>query len=105
MLKRSIAAAALIALSTAATAALPPPTPEQAAAAALAKAKAAHADKEAAYKLCMVQNKVAAETLKEQAAKGKKYTPMATPACEAPGPFVPPAAAPAAKPAAPAAKK
>ncbi len=53
----------------------------------------------------MSQTKVADAYIKEEKAKGKVYTPEATPACVNPGPFVPPAATPvaAAAPAQPAA--
>lgn len=120
MLKHIIVAVAGLACAAVAFAKLPPPTPEQQAAAALAAAKTAHAGKVEAYALCVSQTKVADTYIKEQKAKGKVYTPEATPACVNPGPFVPPpatpvaAAAPAqaaapvaapAKPAAPAAKK
>ena len=74
---------------------LPAPTPEQQAAAALNAAKAAHAGKVDAYTLCLSQAKVADDYIKQQKAKGKAYTPEATPACVNPGPFVPPAATPA----------
>lgn len=78
---------------------LPAPTPEQAAAAELAKARSAHGDKVGAYKLCLSQNDVAN--------KYKKAGAPAPAACANPGPFVAPAAAPAAPTpaAAPAAKK
>jgi hypothetical protein len=81
----------LASIATSALAKLPPPTPEQQAAATLAAAKAAHAAKTDAYDLCMVQSRIADAYLKEQKAKGKDYTPAATPACVNPGPFVPPA--------------
>jgi hypothetical protein len=82
---------------------LPAPTPEQQATAALNAAKAAHAGKVDAYKLCMSQTNVAESYIKEQKASGKVYAPEATPACVNPGPFVPPAApAAAAAPAQPA---
>jgi len=89
------------------SASLPAPTPEQQAAAALNAAKAAHANKVAAYQLCLSQGKVADQYIKEQKAKGKVYTPEATPPCVNPGPFVPPpaVAAATAQPAAAAPKK
>lgn len=68
---------------------LPAPTPEAAAAADLAKAKTAHAGKVGAYKLCLSQNDVAN--------KYRKAGAPAPAACTNPGPFVAPAAAPAAK--------
>jgi hypothetical protein len=107
MRKHIIMAVCGLAFAAAGSAALPPPTPEQQAAAALSAAKAAHAGKVAAYQLCMSQTKIADQYIKEQKAKGKVYTPEATPPCVNPGPFVPPAGAPvaAAAPAKPAAKK
>jgi hypothetical protein len=110
MLKHTIFAVCAIGLAGAAVAKLPPPTPEQQASAALAAAKTAHAGKVDAYALCLSQTKVADAYIKEQKAKGKVYTPEATPACVNPGPFVPPPATPVAaaapaQPAAPAAKK
>ena len=96
MLKHVIFAVCALTLSAAAVAKLPAPTPEQQATAALNAAKAAHAAKVDAYTLCMSQTKVADAYVKEQKAAGKVYTPDATPACVNPGPFVPPAAAPAA---------
>lgn len=86
-----------------ASAKLPPPTPEQKAKADEAKAKTAHGDKVAAYKLCLSQNKVAEHYLKDKG-KGNAGKPTETPACQDPGPFVPPGAAPAAPAAAPAGK-
>jgi hypothetical protein len=110
MLKHTIFAVCAIGLAGAAVAKLPPPTPEQQAAAALAAAKTAHAGKVGAYELCVSETKIADAYIKEQKAKGKVYTPEATPACVNPGPFVPPPATPVAvaapaQPAAPAAKK
>ena len=71
-------------------AALPPLTPEAQEAAALTKAKTAYGDKVGAFKLCLVQNKVA-----------EQFRVSGTPApgaCTAPPPFVAPvAAAPTAK--------
>jgi hypothetical protein len=69
---------------------LPPLTEEAKAKAAEAKAKAAWGGKVAAYKLCLVQDKVAAGHVK---AKGGDLTKV-TPPCQDPGPYV--AAAPAA---------
>jgi hypothetical protein len=110
-MKKLFLASIALALSSAAFAKLPPPSDEQKAAAAAAKDKAAWADKVAAYKLCLAQDKVAARTLKE---KGMKKPAIETPPCTDPGPYVPPvadatpsapAASAAAKPAAPPAKK
>ncbi len=95
MLKHIIIAVCGLAFAAAGSAKLPAPTPEQQAAAALNAAKAAHAGKVDAYTLCLSQAKVADEYIKQQKAKGKAYTPEATPACVNPGPFVPPAATPA----------
>jgi hypothetical protein len=75
---------------------LPPPTPEQQAAAALAAAKTGHANKVAAYDLCMTQTRVAEGFIKQQKTKGVTVTPVPTDPCVNPGPFVAPAAAPAA---------
>jgi hypothetical protein len=73
---------ALIAMSIsfASVAKLPDLTPEAKAAAELAKAKAAHGDKKAAYGLCLAQNKVA----KTYAVKDKV---VSTPDCVDPGEF------------------
>jgi len=111
MLKRIIISISGLVVAAAAVAKLPPPTPEQQAAAALNAAKSAHAGKVAAYELCVSQSKIADAYIKDQKAKGKVYTPEATPACVSPGPFVPPGgtpvatAAPAAAAKPPAAKK
>lgn len=93
MLKQVVVIVCGLAFGAAAPAKLPAPTPEQQAAAALAAAKAAHAAKTDAYDLCMAQSRIADGYIKEQKAKGKTYTPDATPACANPGPFVPPAPA------------
>lgn len=95
MRKHIIIAVCGLAFAAAGLAKLPAPTPEQQAAAALNAAKAAHAGRVDAYALCMSQAKVAGEYIQAQKAKGKTYTPDATPACVNPGPFVPPAATPA----------
>lgn len=89
---------ALVAMSIsfASIAKLPDLTPEAKDAAALAKAKAAHGDKKAAYLLCNAQNKVA----KTYAVKDKV---VSTPDCVEPGEFKAPevatSTAPVAKPA------
>ncbi len=98
MLKHITIAVCGLAFVAAGSAKLPAPTPEQQAAAALNAAKAAHAGKVDAYTLCLSQTRVAESYIKEQKAAGKTYTPDATPACTNPGPFVPPAATPAAAP-------
>ena len=64
---------------------LPPLSPEAQEAANLAKAKAAYGDKVGAYKLCLVQNKVADQF--------KVSGTPAPAACTAPPPFTPPVAA------------
>jgi hypothetical protein len=80
-------------LTFASQAKLPDLSPEAKEAAELAKAKAAHGDKKAAFALCQAQNKVA----KGYAVKDKV---VATPDCADPGEFkAPVAAAPSAAPA------
>ena len=80
-------------ISFASVAKLPDLTPEAKEAAELAKAKAAHGDKKAAFLLCNAQNKVA----KTYAVKDKV---VATPDCVDPGEFkAPEVAATPAKPA------
>jgi len=68
---------------------LPPLNDQQKLAAEEAKQKAAHGDKVANYQLCLSQDRIAARTR----AAGKGGQPVATPACQNPGPFqfVPPA--------------
>lgn len=95
----SLALAAL-AMAGSAWAKLPPPSDEAKAKAAEAAAKAAHAGKVDAYKLCQSMDRVAARYLAEAKKAGKDVKPTGTPPCADPGPFV--AVAPAA-PAAPAA--
>lgn len=75
-----------------AVAKLPPPSPEAAAKAAEAAAKSAWAGKVDAYKLCMVQDRLAARY--RSPAAGAAATPPA--ACINPGPFAytPPEAKP-----------
>lgn len=70
---------------------LPPPNEEAKAKADQAKAKSAWGDKVAAYKLCMVQDQVAASYRK--AKPSNAMTAAASPACQDPGPFVVPATA------------
>ena len=66
-----------------------PPAPEAAKEqAAAAAAKSAWSDKVAAYKLCLVQDQVAAEYRRSQGGKGAPQ-PIATPGCTDPGPFTP----------------
>jgi hypothetical protein len=90
----AMAAAALLAASATGFAKLPALTEEQQIKADEAKAKAAHADKVAAFQLCKAQNNVAESYAKQQKAKGQEAN-IAPAACQDPGPFVPPAAAPA----------
>ncbi|MCC6851031.1 MAG: hypothetical protein IT502_01865 [Rubrivivax sp.] len=83
----------------AALAKLPPLSDEAKAKAAEAAAKAAWAGKVEAYRLCKVQDTVAAEYLAHARKEGRKTdAPTATPPCADPGPFVA-APAPAAAPA------
>lgn len=96
--------AAVLAAPLAAQAKLPAPSPEAKAKADEARAKTAHGDKVAGYKLCLSMEKTAAHYFKTA---GKEAKPSANaPACTDPGPYVPPvagapvaAAAPAATPA------
>ena len=85
---------------------LPPPDDAAKAKAAEAKNKTAWSSKVAAYKLCLVQDRVAAQYLRE---KGKPRPNVQLPPCTAPGPYVPLATASAgagdAKPASAAAAK
>ena len=78
----------LLGASTMALAKLPPPSDEARAKAVEASAKAAWSGKVAAYQLCQVQDKVAADYLASAKAAGKE-TGSATPgnACANPGPF------------------
>jgi hypothetical protein len=85
---------ALVAASGVSFAKLPALTEEQQIKADEAKAKAAHADKVAAFQLCKAQNNVAESYAKQQKAKGHEAK-VAPATCQDPGPFVPPAAAPA----------
>lgn len=79
---------------------LPPPSDEAKAKAAEAAAKTAHAGKVNAYKLCLIEDKLAASYLAEARKAGKDPKPVATPPCVNPGPMAG-AEAPAAKAAAP----
>lgn len=85
-------AAAVMAASGGVFAKLPPLTEEQQIKADEAKAKAAHAEKVAAFQLCKAQNGVAESYAKQQKAKGNDPK-IAPSTCQDPGPFVPPAAA------------
>lgn len=90
------AAAVMLGLAAVSAAAkLPPPSDEAKAKAAEAAAKAAHAGKVGAYKLCKSMDAVAAAYYANAKKTGQETKPpVATPACVDPGPFV---AAPAAK--------
>lgn len=85
----------------AAFAKLPLPSDEAKAKADLAKAKTAWSDKVGAYKLCLVQDRVAAAHRKTKAADATSATPAV--ACQDPGPFVETSASAVAPAAAPAA--
>jgi hypothetical protein len=73
---------------------IPPPTEAAKAAADEAKAKSSWSDKVAAYKLCLVQDRVAARYRQSVAAQGKQASTQAlpqalpTPPCTDPGPYV-----------------
>lgn len=83
--KLSIALAAMM-VAGMASAKLPPPDDAAKAKAAEAKNKTAWSGKVAAYKLCLVQDRVAAQYLKE---KGKAKPNAQVPPCTNPGPYVP----------------
>jgi acyl-CoA synthetase (AMP-forming)/AMP-acid ligase II len=68
-----------------AAATLPPPSDEAKAKAAEAKNKTAWSAKVAAYKLCLVQNRVAENYLKSN---GKPKPVIDVPPCQNPGPYV-----------------
>lgn len=68
-----------------AAAKLPPPSEEAKAKADEAKAKTAWSDKVAAYKLCLAQDRIAANYLKTT---GKPKPAIELPACQDPGPYV-----------------
>lgn len=84
--------AAVLAGPLTALAKLPAPSPEAKAKADEARAKTAHGDKVAAYKLCLSMDKTAAHYFKTSGKDAKSAT--TTPPCADPGPFVPVAAAP-----------
>ncbi len=65
---------------------LPAPSPEAKAKADETKAKTAHGDKVAAYKLCLAGDRVAAHYVKTASHEVKPAS--ATPPCADPGPFV-----------------
>jgi hypothetical protein len=101
MMRRSgfIAMAAVVTLAASASgfAKLPALSEEQQIKADEAKAKTAHGSKVATFQLCKAQNSVAESYAKQQKAKGHEVKVDPT-ACQDPGPFVPPAAAPAPAP-------
>ncbi|MCG3190706.1 MAG: hypothetical protein LKCHEGNO_03521 [Burkholderiaceae bacterium] len=83
---KRVAGLMLLGLFTAAVCAkLPPLSDEAKAKAAEAAAKAAHASKVAAYKLCLVEDKVAATYLADAKKAGKDVKPVPTPPCVDPG--------------------
>jgi hypothetical protein len=88
-------------LSGTALAKLPALSDEAKAKAAETAAKTAWTNKVADYQLCKSQDKVAAAHVAQAKKDGKPVTPVATPACADPGPFVyvPPVAASGAAPA------
>ena len=89
-------ACALAALCATAIAKLPAPSPEAKAKAAETAARSAWTAKADGYKLCMVQDQVAAKYRASATAAGKPVpTALATPPCADPGPFVYAAAEPA----------
>jgi hypothetical protein len=66
---------------------LPPLSDDAKAKAEEAKAKTAHSDKIAAYKLCQSMDKVAATYIADAKKAGKDVKPVATAPCTDPGPF------------------
>lgn len=83
--------------ATGAIAKLPQPTEAQQAKAAETRARAAWADKVAAYQLCRAQDKTVAYYKAAHKSHGQEAgAPAPTGACADPGPYVAPTAAPAA---------
>lgn len=82
----ALTVSAAVVLSASAFAKLPPPSDAAKAAAAETQNKKAWADKVAAYKLCEVQDHIAAQYLKE---KHKPKPAIAVPPCQNPGAYVP----------------
>lgn len=102
-MKQLLVMMGLALVSATALAKLPAPVMDDAAKAKAeeTKAKTAHAGKVDAYKLCLSMDRSAAHYFKTAAASGKSVKPaQAAPACADPGPFVWPAPAAAASPAA-----
>ena len=81
----ALCAASLCTWATLASAKLPAPSPEAAAKAAEASAKAGWAGKVDAYKLCLAQDRVAAQY--RQANPAAKPATVTGAACADPGPF------------------
>ena len=97
-----IAALALASATATALAKLPLPSDEAKAKSAETAAKAAHTDKVNGYKLCLAQDRLAAQYMAAQKASGKAASaPTATAACADPGVFVYSPPAPPAPPAPP----
>jgi hypothetical protein len=86
-MKRLVGLIVLSLCTAGAFAKLPPLSDEAKAKADEAKAKTAHGDKVAAYKLCQSMDKVAAVYLADAKKAGKDVKPVATPGCADPGPF------------------
>lgn len=87
-------------LAAPALARLPPLSEEAKAKAEETKARGAHGDKVAAYKLCLAMDKVAADYRARARSAGKEVRPATeTPPCTDPGAFVPAPAAAASAPA------
>lgn len=85
---RIFTTAFLLVISAGAMATLPPPSPEAKAKAEEAAARAAWSNQVAAFKLCEVQDRVAAEYYAQARAAGKATRPpLETPDCRDPGPF------------------
>jgi hypothetical protein len=87
MMKRVVGMIVLGLCSGVAVAKLPPLSDDAKAKADEARAKSAHGDKVAAYKLCQSMDKVAATYLADAKKVGKDIKPVATPPCADPGPF------------------
>jgi hypothetical protein len=87
MMKRVVGFVALSLCIAGAFAKLPPLSDDAKAKADEAKAKTAHGDKVAAYKLCQSMDKVAATYIADAKKAGKQVKPVATPPCADPGPF------------------
>jgi hypothetical protein len=90
-MKKIMLALIALTLTAAAQAKLPPLSDDAKAAAAAAKDKAAWADKVAAFQLCQVQDRVAAQYAKTK--NMAKKTQADFPPCANPGPYVPAQAA------------